>query len=516
MRGFVSILALLLLSALAWAEGPALTPMASLTLDSAEVHYDYAAGTQVVRTEAPTVIRGEISGNPMARVLIKTGEAEADLLGGRIQAGPEVQFIAPGAYLTGGRLSLELSPRRLELDQAEAVVDLAPPGRPPVLATLHGEKMGGNDHLLWVDRGYLAPSTDPKPDVFVSARRIAFDRNTGKLKGYFGTLHFYGVKIPMLPVMRKRLVYPRGVPELDDRIIPVLRYSSRDGFNIPYWWDFSAERSATQTTLGFTVTQKRGITFLTESRRETPSFTLAASASRMEDVRDKLRGHLVYDRLPELQMEKFQHHREQDTGWRASVLAGNYLERDSDPDGPPQVHRQRLLLGAGYEWGTDQYFHHAGRWAKLWATQSFYSEGEHYTDAAVLAGAGGRLAPTLTGALSLVHHFTGGQTPFQFDEADLKSEARPRLDWQVTRDWRFQADGRVDLADGRLRDYHLALGKRMHLLTWTLTYQFIGAVVGVRVDINGVTGGTQAPPLISPLAQEYLDAQAELNAPPAP
>ena len=511
MRRALPILLLLFLPAALRAEGPALTPMASLTVDSSEVRYDYGAGAQTVHTGAPTTIRGEVSGLPSARVLIKTGEAEADLLAGRIQAGPEVEFIAPGAYLTGGKLTLEMSPRRFELERAQAVVDLAPPGRPPVLAQFHGDVMGGNDKLIWVDHGYLAPSTDPEPDVYVSARRIAFDRATGKLKAYNGTLHFYGVKIPMLPVMRKRLVYKRGIPDLDDRIIPALRYGTADGFNIPYFWDFSADESDTSTTLGISVTQKRGITFLTQSRRETPSFTLSVAASRMEDVRDRLRGHLVRDRLPELFAEKFQYHREQDEGWRVAVNAGNFLERDSDPGAPPEVHRQRYLVGAGYEWGSDQYAKNVGRWAQVWTTQAFYSEGEQYTDAAVTAGAGSWLTPRFQGALTLVHHFLAGRTPFQFDQADIQTEARPLIDWQVTRDWRAHAEGRWDLDAGRLRDYKLALGKRMLLLTWTLTYQFIGAVVGVRVDINGVTGGTTAPPLISPLAQQYLDAQAELN-----
>jgi hypothetical protein len=263
-----------------------------------------------------------------------------------------------------------------------------------------------------------------------------------------------------------------------------------------------------------TVTQKRGITFLGESQLQTPGETLGLYASRMEDIRDKLRNHLVYDRLPELFAEKYQHSRTQHDGWHLEMSLGNFHERDTDVGGPPEVRRQRALVGAGYELGTDQHLAKLGSWEQLWGTQSFYSGGDHYTDVALTLGAGQQFTPRLHAALSLIHHFTAGQTPFQFDAVDIPSEVHPFVDWQATRDWRIVGEGRFDAMEGKLRDYQLAFSKRMHLLTWTFYYHFVGAVTGVRFDVNGLTGGTAPPPITSDLAKAYFQSQQDLFNPP--
>ena len=51
----------------------------------------------------------------------------------------------------------------------------------------------------------------------------------------------------------------------------------------------------------------------------------------------------------------------------------------------------------------------------------------------------------------------------------------------------------------------------MHCLTFSGYYSFIGTSVGVRIDVNGLTGGTAPPPLTGDLAKKYLEAQKELG-----
>jgi hypothetical protein len=119
----------------------------------------------------------------------------------------------------------------------------------------------------------------------------------------------------------------------------------------------------------------------------------------------------------------------------------------------------------------------------------------------------------LGGSLEFVHHFLGGETPFQFDAVDLQTELRPALKARLTETWRLSASGRWDLDTRRLRDYYLELGKRMHCLTWSVFYRFIGGSVGLRLDLNGLTGDTDPPALTEPPAREYLKAQEDLNRP---
>jgi len=133
-------------------------------------------------------------------------------------------------------------------------------------------------------------------------------------------------------------------------------------------------------------------------------------------------------------------------------------------------------------------------------TQSYYDDGDQFSDIKVEAGAGGRLAENVKGSLTLTHHFLGGQSPFEFDDVDIKTEAYGTLKLACGDWWGLSGDARYDLDASSLRDYSLWLSRRTQYLTWSLGYDFSSKNVGVRVDINGLTGDTLPPetrPLIS-------------------
>ena len=494
------------------AEGPALTPMATLTLDSPRLEYHEEG--QVVEAQGPTTIRAEVQGEPQQRLLIETSQARADLETQRIQAGPPVEFIVPRLDLSGSTLDLDLSRRAYRLEETQAVADLGAPEGPPVLVPLQAKVIGSEKDVVFLENGYLAPCVCEDPDLIVHARRLEFNRTLNRFRIEHGSIELYGVRIPLLARMRKRLRTDK--PESTNTLIPEVRYSDRDGFNIPYFFDFSGDSNPTLNTFGFTVTQKRGITFLGESRREEPAWSLVASASRLEDVRNKLTGNLVYSRLPEVYAERFQHSRNQDQGWHLLGSAGHFLEQNRSVEGSPEVEDQRFLLGLGYEWGSLRRQANQGKWAQLWATQALYGQGENFTDVAISAGAGGLLAPRCRLALTLTHHFTDGRTPFLFDEVDIRSEARSLFDLWLSDSWRVKWQGRLDLEAGKTRDYQVDLSKRTRCLTWTVYYHFVGEDIGLRFDINGITGDTAPPPQTGPTAEKYFAAQARLDAAPSP
>ena len=499
------------------AAGPALTPLVHLTLDSDKLQYDQTG--QAARMEGPTTIRGEVQGQPQQRLLVETSQADADFAAQSVHAGPPVELVGPRLDLTGATLDLDLARSTFRMQDARTVMDVAGLGKSgadTVLVLLEGKVVGGGNGVVYMENGTFTPSVVPKPDLVIHARRIEYSQLTRRFTITGGSLDLYGLRIPMLPKMKKRLRQPGGRPQSTTGFLPALTWGSRDGLAIPYFFEFSGDKNPTLNTAAVTLTQKRGLAFLGESRREAPSWSLVASVSRLEDVTDKLIGRLTYHRLPEVFAERYQHSREQNRGWHVAGSVGNFLEQDESAPGLPDVHRQRYLLGAGYEWGSAQRLNNLGQWAELWGTQAFYSAGEHFTDVTATVGAGHRWSPRLAGALTLIHHFTNGATPFKFDAADLSSEARPLLDIWPLPSWRVLARGRWDLKERRLRDYQLDLSKRSRCLTWTVFYHFVGKVIGVRFDINGLTGDTAPPPQTGPDAERYFAAQARLNAPMPP
>jgi hypothetical protein len=506
-RRLALILSFALLAAAPVIAGPALTPLASLTLDS-QGTVQYNGQTQVVTAREPTTIRAQVEGQPQQRALIKAPDLRLDLRAHSVQAAHGVQLIVPQALLTGESLSLELAPRGFTLDKAQAVLNLAAPGAPLVLGQMRGRRITGSGVTVTVEHGMISPCTAEHPAFSLRARRLVYNEATHYLDLYGSSLEFYGLHLPLVPMWRTRL----GGKAPDSGVLPAVSYSSRNGVFVPYSFNFTPGRPDLNDNLQVGLSQKRGIIFLGQAGRTEGNWDVRLWASRMEDVRTKLVGNLVYDRLPELVALGYQRGATQDQGWKLGTSLGDFYERAVLPGLTlPQVHRERALLGLGYNWGGRAQARHVGQWASVWSTGAVYSQGEHYFDTAFTVGSGRRFSPSFAADVEYIHHLQDGLSPFQFDRVDIPHELRPGLDWQMTRSWHLASSGRYDADEGRLRDYHFELNKRTRYLTWSAYYSFIGQSTGVRLDINGLTGGTAPPPLTDPLAQQYLQSQKELG-----
>jgi hypothetical protein len=139
-----------------------------------------------------------------------------------------------------------------------------------------------------------------------------------------------------------------------------------------------------------------------------------------------------------------------------------------------------------------------GLWWAATGRQTFYDTGDSLSDLALELGTGWRWNEDFAASLSMRHHFTGGQSPFYFDDVWVQDELIGTLQVPLAKNWRFNATGRYDLDEGSLRDYSLGLSRRLHCLTWNLNYNFGAETVQLGVDINGITGDT-APPVTAPL-----------------
>ena len=507
-RRLALILLLALCAAAPLAAGPALTPMANVTMDSdGVVQVDGRA--QVITAHDPSRIRVQLEGDPKQRLLIKAPDMRLDLRTQSVWAAHGVKLVTPQAFVTGDSLSLGIVSRTFTMDQALVVLNLAAPGAPVTLGEMRGQRLSARGTTLTIDHGMISPSADEHPDIDLSARRLVYNEATHHLRLYGSRLDFYGLHIPIIPTWETNL----GGPPQAAGVLPGVAYSNRDGISLPYSFNFTPGRLDLDDTLKFSLTQKRGITFLGQTGQTKGQWDLRLWASRLEDVRDKLVNNLQYDRLPEFVATGYEHGATQHQGWKAEASLGQFREYTQLLDVPPVVDRERALLGVGYCWGGRDLLRQIGQWASVWSTGAVYNGGEHYFDSSVTLGSGRRFSPSFQADLQYIHHFQDGLSPFQFDRVDIPHELRPEFNLQLTNSWHLESYARYDAGGGRLRDYHFDLSKRMHALTWHAYYTFIGASSGVRVDINGLTGGTAPPPLTSPLALQYLQAEKELAAP---
>ena len=249
----------------------------------------------------------------------------------------------------------------------------------------------GNDII--VDSGLLSPCATDHPEVALRAKRLEYNPASGRTHVHGASLDFYGLRLPLLPVWTTRL---GGSQDSGPTLLPTVGYARRDGFFLPYSFDLSPHRPAQVDTLEFRLTQKRGITFLSQNKRVlSPRWTAELWGTRMENVRGKMAANLVYDRLPELLLTGYQMDAHQNQGWKLGTSLGYFNERDQTTGGEPPVHRERALLGVGYNWGGHAQAKRRGQWASLWSTGAVYSGGEHYLDTTATVGWGRRLSPSL-------------------------------------------------------------------------------------------------------------------------
>jgi len=499
-----------LLTAATWlGAAPSLTPMVNLTVDSESVQYDDEA--RRIHAEGETEIRVEVEGRPQQRLLIRTNQADADLQSQQIEATGGVALIVPGALLEGDSLRLDAPHQRFSLEQALAIMDLSAEDAPLVLGQMLGDEIGGEGEVFYLRHGMLSPFSCADPPLALRARSLEYNRRTHDLKVKGGAVDFYGFRLPLFVDFEVRV---GGKRETTHTLLPLPRYSGRNGIFLPYYYDLTADRGPLHSEVEINLTAKRGITFLSQTRQPWGSWQAEMFVSRAEDVRGKLTDVLVYDRLPELRLTTYQDSPAQDQGWEVALSLGSFSEQDESADGAPEVHRRRAQLGANYEWGRADRERGQGGWAQLGATGAVYSQGEHYTEVVAALGAGQQFSHSIAGQITLLHHFTGGHTPFQFDEVDIRTELRPGLDLRLARSWQLLAQGRWEVDNSSLRDYRLELRKRLPYLTWALCYKFIGQTVGVKVYLNGLTGDTAPPALTTPNDQRYLQAQQQLRPTP--
>ena len=488
------------------AAGPALQRVVTLSVEAEQVQYDHPA--QQVTATGGVQIRGELLGErEPQRVLIRAGEAEADLGGQEVDARGEVRFVFPGGLLQGESLSLQPAAGTFTMPEAQALINLAAPGKPPILWQMRGREIVSEGGKVIVRHGQITPYLDEHAPLSLRGDSLTYDPNGRRLQLRGGQVDLYGIRIPLIFQVSTRLGAKR---ETTSGWLPVPRWTSRDGLTLPYYWELSGENATVRSNLGVNLSTRRGITFRSENSWVQGPWDLEGFATKTEFVAGKLTNKLVYDRLPELIFTRYQTSPDQDRGWQAGLSLGNFRERLEQTAPPPTVTGMRAQLSAGYGWGDQAHQSWQGTWGGALVTGALYEGGDHYTDAELYAGSGTRLTPWLRGGLTLRHHFLGGATPFAFDRVDIRTELQPNLDLQATRDWRVQAGGRWDVRAREMRNYSMEVTKRMRYLTWGVQYNSLGNAWGLRFYINGLSGDLPPPPLDGPRAEEYLAAQKDL------
>lgn len=123
---------------------------------------------------------------------------------------------------------------------------------------------------------------------------------------------------------------------------------------------------------------------------------------------------------------------------------------------------------------------------RFFARQTYYDTGQQFGVAGV--GIGKQIRTGLwTFRADRFDQWTFGSTPFRFDDVELRSEWRPRIEYQ-SRVWSFAYTLRLNGNNGNVFDQWFSVSKLHHCLQPRLTYRTRGTDILFEIRIPGISG----------------------------
>jgi lipopolysaccharide assembly outer membrane protein LptD (OstA) len=469
----------------------------TITLDGDRVEYspDRKHATLVGNVRILISAPGYTAG----RAVVRANRVEADLEKGIIVSDQGGTILVGPALFTGDTIRFDANREEFCVEGAEGYMELGGPGAAPEdaqpTAYFKGHRIGKIRNVVYVLRGRITTCDRDRPHYYVAAKRIKYDKLSVHVTVYGAKLHLYGVTLPAIPWGRVKIGGKEPSGKLDWRTTP--GYGSREGIFLPYTFRLSPRNSSWLTVTSFRITTKRGITGSVWTKHSTRDWDYDFRASRKEWKVDDIEDRLSLYRLPEANFTRYLTPRdEEDKEVRLDLSLGKYYEDwENQPVNQPfrpRVSEGRALAAVSYTGNPVEYREHKGRWYGAVGRASRYTTDETFRELKLFAGMGGAISDNIKAYGTVSHHFTGGATPFLFDDVDIETELAAGADWEMLRNWTVDGWGRYDLDATDLRDYEVGLSYRAHCLTWRAFYRDVSDQIGLRVDLTGLTGDTKA------------------------
>lgn len=447
----------------------------TISLDADDIEYSDTDSSAVltgnVRLRA-TDLPGVVS-----EVEMTTDRLEVSLGTGAVQAPEGAAFEMSRLQVTGRELQYNLR------TQDFCALDARSRIRVP-LQTREVTVYGGSDLVeaagedVQFHKASISTCDREAPHYALRARRVRVKLDTDELYVYGGSIYLYGVHVPL--VSRFSTKIDRTGADRRLMAIPLVGYSAREGVYVPFKKGFSAPGDPIQASADLRLTQRHLIAGRVLVEHARPGFRGWVTAARRIEREDDISQRLVYDALPELGAEVSM--QRGDSILSAHLTGGDY--RDEDVRTGQRAHESAATLRLNWDWQRSDDLGRADLWAGAGVRGSIYASGDSYRTVNLRVGGAAPLWSGAHGQLELRHHIIGGQTPFEFDDIDLKTEAAVALWTPLSGPWAMGLTGRYDIDRGSLRDYTLDLERRVHCLTWHLRYRKVGSRVGVGVDLT--------------------------------
>lgn len=502
---------------------PSMAERVVTTFDADEVTFSF--DRKLVTLKGDAHLFSQVAADPSRHVRIEAQLIEGDLTRGRFEMIDDVRIVTPRGTMEGASAFYDARTAQYSIRHAGIMMPMGEDGetwQPDEAGTqkitcgfAYAQEIATEGDIVYMQQGRFTTCSRPRPHYSLEARRFRYNPETGQVVVYGGKLQLYGLEIPMIP----KLPYSFGKSDADmPSLWPFPTYTGRDGLRLGWSFNIGDPMGNPRTEVRAMWRQLRPLQLSSRSYYDfDDNIRGRLRLGLREDIREDIDRIVSVDRFPELGL---------DGDWDlwggeyeldADLAGGHYRQRRED--NVPAVSEDRLRLQARLTGNPEGVYEPGEMWWWVDASGSLYGDGNHYEALGAGLGAAARFTDWFAGNAEFRQWATGGDTPFAWDDIDVKTEVETNVQFRVTDQWRVRVGGRYDLSDRRLRSWDAALRRRAHCLTWKISYSDVSDNFMIGAEVNGLFGNDEPPkdgcPADGPPDYwEYHRASDESGSPP--
>ena len=444
-----------------------------LSLDADEAAY--SDEDQVTSFDGHVRLHATNLGGAAREVTLEADHLRLNAGTGQVETGPVATIAAPKIRLTGENLQYNLRTQALQATKTRVEIRM-PVGTREAAFYARSDEVRGSQDKIDLRHASITTCNREHPHYAFVVRKVEVKTGTHQLFLRGASLELWGVRIPL--VSKYSTDIAQGSSRGGGLHLP--GFSGVDGFWVPYIKRFSGPDDPIQTSLlaRLNTSSLLSGSFISEYAR--PGYRIWGAVARHLEIPDDIHRKLAHDAFPEFGGEFV---RKADSSTYSVQVTGGYYRDEILTTGEKS---KGVAATARLDWNLlkQSKTQKHGWWAGAGVRGSLYGSGDSYGAIDLRVGAATPLWPRARAELELRHHFVAGQSPFQFDDVGILSEANLLFKTPITRNYSIEATGRYDIDRGKFRDYTLDLARQMHCVTWHLNYRFVTSGFGFSAELT--------------------------------
>ncbi len=449
---------------------------------------DFSLDRERVTLEGDAHLVSQVADDASRYVRVEADLIEGDLSRGQFEMLGGIRIVTPRGTMEGDSAFYDARSAQYSLRRGGIMVPMGE-GEDPRTACgfAYAQEIAREDEIVYITDGRFTTCSKVDPHYSFRAKRFRWDPKTHQVVAYGGSLKLYGMTIPMLPEV------PYSFGESDGSmpsLWPFPTYTNRDGLRLGWNFNIGDAMDPPFTNVRVMWRQLRPLQISTRTFYDVnENLRARVRLGLREDVRQDIDRIVPVDRFPELGVEGDWTLWGGDYGLESDLSAGHYRQRRED--GLDPVTEKRMRLQARLTGNREGVNEPGEMWWWFDASGALYGNGTHYEAYGAGIGSAAELTDWLSANAELRQWATGGQTPFVWDDIDVKTELESNVQLKVSDRWRVRLGGRYDVVNGDLRSWDAQLRRREHCLTWKLSYSDVSDNFMIGAEINGLFGNDE-------------------------